>query len=93
MNSTALWNLLTGLAGLAMLSGIGVKYRKARYVLSPIAIAWIAFWSIQSARQLGVSSTNLLLTVAIGASVVGTLVAVTIPYWLEGRHKTTDKGH
>jgi len=93
MNSTVIWNLLVGLAGLILLSGLGIKYRQTRYVSTPIAIAWMVFWSIQVARQLRVSSTNLLLVVAIGASVVGALVAVALPYWLEDRRKNTDKGH
>lgn len=94
MNSAALWNLLIGFAGLAAFSAIGImKYRQARYVSSPIAIAWIVFWSIQAARQLGISSPNLLLMVAAGASIVGALLAVIIPYWVEDRHKARQRGH
>jgi hypothetical protein len=84
-----LLNVLIAVAGLGIFTAISIRYRRSRMFTAPLAIIWMTFWILQAARAMGLADRLYLLVIAIIATAVATVVAVTIPYMIEDRRKKT----
>jgi hypothetical protein len=85
MSNMAMY-LTTAIFGLAFLTAIGMKFRQIRGFTVPAAIVWSVYWTMQAARQLNITDRFQLVIVAVAAGIIGTLTAVTIPYYCEDKH-------
>jgi hypothetical protein len=87
----ALMEILLSVMGLVALTAVGLRYRRSRMFVMPLAIIWMTFWTMQAAKAMGVSDRVHLLIVATIAGAVATVVAVNIPYTIEDWRKKQAK--
>jgi hypothetical protein len=87
----ALFNMLMAAVGLVALTAVGLRYRRSRMFALPLAVIWAIFWTLQAASAMGMSDRTHLLIVAIVATVVTSIVTVTIPYTIEDRRRKQAK--
>jgi hypothetical protein len=70
--------------GIAVLLTIGWRFRRFRYFVQVMIVAWSAFWSIQFGRGFGVEDRSFLIIMGLAGSVLGLQAA-----WLIHRYGNT----